>query len=73
MAVFDCAFKPLCSANRVGCYTMINLKRPVSFTRARIQILEATRNVMAELKMGRLWCGVPQLKQLNNSECSGSL
>ena len=54
MAIFDCAFKSSCSANRVGCYTMVNLKRPVSFTRARIQILEASHNVMAELKMGRL-------------------
>jgi hypothetical protein len=54
MAVLECAFKPLCSANGVGCYTVINLKQPVSFTRARIQILEASHNVMAELKMGRL-------------------
>jgi hypothetical protein len=30
---------------------MINLKRPVSFTRARIQTLGASHNVMAELKM----------------------
>ena len=45
--------KPLCSANRVGCYTVINLKRHVSLIRAPIQISEASRNVMAELKMGR--------------------